>query len=338
MSASKLRREDIGIFSIDLIMTIILVVNLLWFAFDFLWMNSTIRYFLEANTPNFYSFYVPIHENFASYDIWFVLVFLVEFLVRWASAIINGVYHRWFYYPIIHFYDVLGLIPASYFRILRVLRLVSITYRLQRMGIINIKKWYVYKQAMFIKDIFLEEVTDRVIIRILTGVQMGVDKDADPDADGHLMYKAIHPHKQEIIDWIAKKVRTSVNEGYIPKREEIERQIEVMVGKVLADSGPIQALEKIPIVGKSVAHKLETSISEGIFEGIDKVMQQLADDENSDVEEMASKVFDTLINTEKGDDELNKIIKAIVVDMLEEIKRDTAVKEWQQKLKSNTAN
>lgn len=333
MTNNKLRREDIRVFSIDLIMTIILVINLLWFAFDFLWMNRSIKLFFEQNAQGFYSFYQPIHENFGSYDIWFVLVFLAEFLIRWAIAVARGTYHKWFYYPIIHFYDVLGLIPASYFRILRVLRLVSIMYRLQRMGIINVQKWYVYQQLMFLKDIFLEEVTDRVIIRMLTGIQMGVDKDANPDADGYLVYKAVYPHKQEIINWISNKVRTTVSDGYIPKRDEIEQQIKELVRKVLSESGPIQTLEKIPVVGKSIAQKLEINISEGIFEGIDKLMHQLADDENTNVEEMASKVFDAFVNKDKGDDELNRIIKAIVVDMLEEIKRDTAVKEWQLKMK-----
>lgn len=337
MSAIKLRGEDVRVFSIDLIMTIILVVNLLWFGFDFLWLNRALRFYIEANIPSFYSFYVPIHENFAEYDIWFVIVFLVEFLIRWAVSVAKGDFHRWFYYPIIHFYDVLGLIPAGYLRILRVLRLVSITYRLQRMGIINIKEWYVYKQVMFVRDIFVEEITDRVIIKLLTGIQKGVEKDADPTAEGHMVYKAVYPHKQEIVDWISTKVRTTVAEGYIPKREEIEKQIEQMVKKVLSESGPIQTLEKIPIVGKSVAHKLETSISEGIFEGIDKVMHQLADDQNANVEEMAAKVFDAFINKKEGDAELNRIIKSIVVEMLEGLKEDTAVKEWQKKVKYNKA-
>lgn len=333
MSATKLRREDVGVFLIDLIMTLILIINLLWFGFDFLWLNRSVRFFFETNLPAFYDFYTPIHLDFARYDLYFVIVFFTEFMIRWAVAVVNKVYHRWFYYPIIHFYDLLGLIPAGYFRILRVLRLFSIVYRLQRMGVINIKKWYVYRKVMFVKDIFVEEVSDRVIIRLLTGIQTGVTKETDGDPGNNLMYVAIYPHRQEILDWMAKKVRNTARQEYMPKREEIQQKIEEVVKNTLEGSGPIQTLEKIPLFGKSAAKKLENSISEGIFEGIDNLMHKLADEDNTQIEEMAGKAFDALINTKEGDAELNLIIKTIVVDALEEMKRKAAIKEWHQKIK-----
>jgi hypothetical protein len=80
-----------------------------------------------------------------------------------------------------------------------------------------------------------------------------------------------------------------------------------------------------------VAQKLENAISEGVFQGIDNVMQQLASKENVQIEEVAGKVFDALINKKEGDMELNRIIRTIVINVLEEVKKDTAVREWQQK-------
>ncbi len=331
MSAAKLRKEDIGIFLIDIIMTVILIVNLLWFAFDFSFLNKSVREFFHLNFSQFYNWYLPIHQDFGKYDLWFVMIFLSEFLIRWVISVVKGVYHRWFYYPLIHFYDVLGLIPAGGFRFLRVLRLFSILYRLQRMGIINIKKWYAYQQLMHVKDIVAEEISDTVIIRLLSGIQKGVEKEAEPGTQGHLVYNAVLPHRQEIIDWISNKVKNTATQEYMPKRDEIQRQIEEKVRLILEDSGPIQTIEKIPLIGKSIAQKLETSVSEGIFEGIDGIMQKLADDQNTQVAEMAAKAFDALINKQEGDPELNRIIKSIVVNMLEELKKQTAVKEWQQK-------
>lgn len=333
MSATKLKREDVGVFLIDLTMTLILVVNLLWFGFDFLWSNDSIRDFFYYNMRSFHDFYTPIHKDFAKYDLYFVIIFLVEFLIRWVVSVVNRVYHRWFYYPIIHFYDVLGIIPAGYFRILRVLRIFSIVYRLQRMGIINIKQWYVYKQIMFVKNIFVEEISDRVIIRILTGFQEGVTKETDDDGSNNLVYVAVHPHRQEIIDWIGNKIRNTAQREYMPKRDEVQAKIEKVVKDLLEGSGPIQTLEKIPIVGKSMANKLEHNLSEGIFEGIDNLMQKLADEQNTRIEEMAGKVFDALVNNKEGDPELNRIIKTIVVDALEEMKRKTGEKDWMKKLR-----
>ncbi|CAN5446467.1 hypothetical protein BH09BAC1_BH09BAC1_27430 [soil metagenome] len=336
MSAKKLRNEDIGVFLIDITMTLILIINLLWFAFDFLWLNRALRGYVELNIPGFYNFYAPVHEDFPQYDLYFVIVFLTEFLIRWTVSVGRGVYHRWFYYPIIHFYDVLGLIPVGGFRFLRILRLFSIVYRLQRMGIINVRKWYIYQQVMFVKDVFVEEISDRVIIRLLTGIQKGVEKESEPGTDSHMMYNAINPHRQEIINWITNKIHNTAASEYLPKREKIQQEIEEKVKALLEGSGPIQTLEKIPLVGKSIAKKMETSISEGIFEGIDNIMQKLADDNNTDIQEYAAKVFDALVNKKEGDAELNRIIKSIVSNLLEEMKKQTAVKEWQLKNKKTS--
>ncbi len=331
MSASKLRKDDVGVFIVDIVMTIILIVNLLWFAFDFAWMNKSVRDFFHVHIPSFYNFYRPVHFDFAKYDLIFVIIFLTEFLTRWVIAVVNNVYKRWFYYPLIHFYDALGLIPVGGFRFLRVLRLFSIIYRLQRMGIINIKQWFLYQELMRVKNIVLEEISDRVILRLLTGIQKGVEKEAEPGTESHLVYNAVYPHKQEIVDWISNKVHNTVATEYLPQREEIQQQIKDKVKSIMESSGPIQTLEKIPLIGKSAVSKLEKSISEGIFNAIDGLMQKLADEEKVHVEEYASKAFDALVNKKEGDPELNRIIKSIVVALLEEMKKQTAKKDWQQK-------
>ena len=52
-------------------------------------------------------------------------------------AIRKQTYPRWYFYPFLHWYDLLGCIPIGSFRMLRLLRLISLTIRLQKMGIID---------------------------------------------------------------------------------------------------------------------------------------------------------------------------------------------------------
>lgn len=60
----------------------------------------------------------------------FVSIFIAELLIRWMVTIHQKTYHKWFFYPVIHWFDVLGCIPVGSFRWLRLLRVFSILYRL----------------------------------------------------------------------------------------------------------------------------------------------------------------------------------------------------------------
>ena len=62
----------------------------------------------------------------------FLVIFIVEFLVRWYLAVRRQTYPRWFFFPIFNWYDMLSLIPVTALRPLRLLRVVSIYMRLRR--------------------------------------------------------------------------------------------------------------------------------------------------------------------------------------------------------------
>src|SRR5690606_42147929 len=46
----------------------------------------------------------------------FVSVYLTEFSIRWLVAIARRTHERWFYFPFVHWYDLLGCIPVGSFR------------------------------------------------------------------------------------------------------------------------------------------------------------------------------------------------------------------------------
>ena len=71
--------------------------------------------------------YAEVHENFALYDLAFIAVFLSEFCIRWVAAIIRQTYMRWYFFPFIHWYDLIGCIPLGGARIFRFLRIFSIS-------------------------------------------------------------------------------------------------------------------------------------------------------------------------------------------------------------------
>ncbi len=90
-------------------------------------------------------------------------------MIRWAVAIARGTYHRWFFYPFVHWYDLLGCIPVGSFRWLRILRVVSLMFRLQKMGVVDFRDTYIGRSVIKYYRILVEEVSDRVVINVLEG-------------------------------------------------------------------------------------------------------------------------------------------------------------------------
>ncbi|MEZ5021997.1 MAG: hypothetical protein R2728_01825 [Chitinophagales bacterium] len=86
--------------------------------------------------------------QFLYYDLVFVGIFVLELSVRWTIAIFRNTYAKWFFYPFIHWYDVLGCIPLSSFRALRLLRVFSMFYRLNRLGIIDMRSTYILSKQI----------------------------------------------------------------------------------------------------------------------------------------------------------------------------------------------
>jgi uncharacterized membrane protein YhdT len=64
-------------------------------------------------------------------EAWFILFLITELLVRWAIAIINK-HHLAGFFPFIHWYEILAIIP--HLRFLRLFRAGIIAYRLHELG------------------------------------------------------------------------------------------------------------------------------------------------------------------------------------------------------------
>ena len=126
---------------IDVIMMLLLIANLTLILFDWIFGVNFINQLFQNYLPSFYEFYNQhIHQNFEAIDLVFVLIFLSEFLFSWILAIIQKAYYKWFFYPILHWYDLAGCIPVGSFRFLRVLRVFSILIRLNNLKVIQLSK------------------------------------------------------------------------------------------------------------------------------------------------------------------------------------------------------
>jgi hypothetical protein len=313
---------------VDLAMLGLIIVNLLWLIFDTLFSSTSVQSFLALPFPEFTDFYrETIHANFIAYDLIFVSIFIAELLVRWSVAIYKKTYYKWFFYPFIHWYDVLGCIPVGSFRWLRLLRVFSILYRLHKYEIIDLSNSFPFLFAKKYMNILVEEVSDRVVVNVLNGVQDEV-KAGNPIAS-RVMKEVLVPQKEVIIEWLSGRVNEITETVYPPRREQLRGYIDTIVSESISQDAKVAALEKMPMVGRPIVDVIESTVSDIVFNVLDRLVRDVGhEDTDTLVKELADIILDQVIQPSQT---LNDAGVDVAVDVLEVIKDEVKVKKWKLK-------
>ncbi len=159
---------------LDLVMLGVLFINLAWLIFDSLYATDFIYGQLGTYFPALITAYDPIHHNFLFVDLVFIGIFFTEFCVRWAVAIIRKEHLRWYFFPFLHWYDLVGLIPTGATRLFRFLRIFSILHRLHKYKIIDLNQTAIFRFFAFYADVFVEELSDRIVVKVLSDAQKDI--------------------------------------------------------------------------------------------------------------------------------------------------------------------
>lgn len=326
MSQSDRTRATLGV-AVDLVMLALILANLALIIFDWMFLNASFQHVLQQYVPAFYVWYdTTIHAHFFYIDLAFVSVFLLEIGVRWGLAIWRQTYHRWFFYPFIHWYDVLGCIPISSFRFLRVLRVFAIVPKIQRTGLIDLKDTYVYQSYLKYRDILIEEITDRVTVKILDGIQDGV-RQGNPITE-RIVRDVIQPQQEALATAFAHRVQEAAATSYEPYRETFRAYVDDRVQEAVDQNQEIGIIGQIPGVGRPIRSLLQGAISDITFHVVDDVLHDVAAMDNDQlIAEITERSSDALVRG-KYDERLNAILQEIVVDSLELIKEHVQIQQW----------
>lgn len=313
---------------IDFLMLGLVFINLAWLLFDTLFTSQLVRTGLEWISPAFVEFYaVQVHANFVVYDLVFVAIFLTEFVLRWIFAIRYNTYHRWFFYPFVHWYDLLGCIPVGSFRWLRLLRIISIVYRLQKYQIIDISNVYLVRFFVKYIDVLIEELSDRIVINVLSGIQDEVAV-GTPVVE-KIVQQVLLPNKPLLVDWITSRINDLSDSVYQPRREEIRRYVDDVIANSIAKDQKVAALERLPIIGDAVTEIIESTVSDIVFNVIDRIAADIGNEETDVlVHELTDMIIARLV---QPNETLNIASKDILIDVLEVVKDEVRVQRWKLK-------
>lgn len=332
----KINRENLKTshqliwFIIDFLMLGLLIINLAFIIFDSIYNFTGVQNLLAENAPVIKELYHPIHENFLFYDLIFVSIFLTEFVVRWGYAIKAKVYDRWYFYPFIHWYDIIGCIPVGSFRFLRILRVISIIYRLHQYKVIDVTQTRAFQFFNFYYEAFMEELSDRIVIKVLTGAQDEIRR-GSPLFE-RIQNDILYPRREMLSDWVSQRVAEAAREGYIPNRGALRSYLETRVDNALKQNLELSRLKYLPVVGPTIQETLEEAVGDIVANVIHQILEDLASASNHAFIEDIVNVFLPSPESEDGSDEHNEALINLIVEILDAVKSQVRVKHWRSEL------
>lgn len=334
IDVEKLRNSDAShLFWMDLTILIIIIINLFYLLFGYLFQFHFFTQAIHTILPSFYSWYAKyIYPNVLKYDIIFVAIYVCELLFRWARSIYRGKYAKWWFYPFVHWYDVIMCIPINQaFSIFSFLRLFGLVFRLQRLGAFDVTKTFVFKKTKFVSDIMVEEVSDAVIVKMLTMAQEEVQK-GSPVFD-KIVTNVIKPKEDIIVKYLTNRVGEAMNIAYTEYRGELKQYTYKIVGESINENKELKTLNYIPGLGNFIKETLDRAVADITFNTIDKLMKDIIDPENTrGIKEVTHALIETFMDHDhKEGEQIHKTVVAMVNESLEEVKQVVNQKEWKIK-------
>ncbi len=310
---------------LDIVVLVLISINLLWLLVDAILLNTGVGVLLGRHFPELITHYRQNwHETLLVADSVFTLLLISELLLRWGVAIRRKTYHRWFFYPFVHWYDVLGCIPLPPFRALRLLRLISIGYRLQKLGVVDFSQSSLFAVPYRYYRMVIEELSDRIVINVLEGVQREVR--GGSYVSHRLADEVLRPHRDSIVPWLAGLLSETGAYAHGRHREQLRRYLAESVRHAIAVNPDLQKLRKrLLFAGPTVEDELQRIVSGLLAQMVDDLLGDISQPDNMALQDVAGGLFDSLTRPRESSDD---ILRQIVLDAIELIKTQVGVQQW----------
>lgn len=322
--------QQLRLVAVDVIMLWLVVINLGLILFDFTYEVRIAREFFARIWPAGQAWYQhTVHENFFFIDLCFVAVFLLEFFVQWILAAVRKTYEKWFWYPIFHFYDLLGCIPIGSMRFLRVLRVISLLIRLDRMGVIKARETGLFRSWLRFRGILVEEVSDRVVIKMLEGIKDEFDHGGPIAA--RIVREVVEPRQVVLVDWMAERLGAASMQFLLQYREDMKEVVHRKIETAVREETNLQLMGSFPMLGRPVVRQLERTVGDIVYKVLEDLIDDLSHPETS--RRLIGELTDSGIQSLKtqGDGRISRLVRDMAEDCINIVIERVAVKEWRQK-------
>jgi len=293
--------------------------------------NIGIWFFQSIHLMDVLNFYRShLHPWVISTEAWFIVFLIVELLIRWGIAIVQRHHQRWFFFPFIHWYEVLAIIP--YLRFLRLFRAGIIAYRLHEMGYKIVPKSLQLK-GQFYYNVVMEELSDRIVINVLDGIKNELETSSSHKV---IIHDLVEHHRVLFATALADILQDTLSTELQAQRHLIAKNVGNIVNQAIEDTPELtQLLRLIPLVGSRIEQQIQSigqRLGENITQGlIDPFTPNVAENENDPKDEqniyhyIANKISTLEI---EDNPHLEKLVESAVFESLAAIRKQVAVKQW----------
>ena len=256
-------------------------------------------------------------DNFGLLDLPFSLIFLVDFLARTWYISRRRIGVSWTDAMLWNWYDIFLFIP-----IFRWLRVIPVTIRLDRAGLISLRKIKIQASQGFVAGI-AKDITEVVIVQIINESQELI-------LQGEIGKFLSQHNTREYIDLndinetaeITKLITKLTVDRAIPQiRPDLEALLIHSIDKIMHQSPAYQVVEQLP-GGEMLQNNLSRQLAQQIYQSLYDILQGLVEEDpvfNEIVEQLVAN-FSQVMSSEIQAQESLKEIESLLVAMLEEIK------------------
>jgi hypothetical protein len=321
-SALKKHKAETPLLVVDLFVLFLISLNLLVLLVDSIVMNTGVGVLLAKHYPADYLAYKnDWHKDLPLYDTLFTVFLLTELGLRWSFSVYKKTYHRWFFYPFIHWYDVLASLPGLQF--LRLLRLITVSYRMHQLGILDLGQT-VIKTTQKYYAIIIEEVSDRIVLNVLDGVQKELR--ANNPVATQLRENVLIPHKEVITHWLANRISALTDISYQKHEKELEVYLHKITSDAIRTNPEWRSIKKrLPFVGAMIESELNSIVGSLVNRIAATVLHDLSQPDNAALHDLADAAFETFT---LSDAHMDKAMEQIAIEAIEIIKAQVAIQQW----------
>jgi hypothetical protein len=258
-------------------------------------------------------------DHFWRIDLPFLSLFLLEFCVRWGRSVRRREHARWYFFPIFNWYDLIGLVPYTQFRIFRLLRVASIYMRLHRSELSRVGKGVLARAVAYVSSIIAEEISDAVALRILRETQ------------------------DEIREGTARRI---VNQTLGERRDQIEATVVTQIREIVRDEATQERIRTLLRVNLEAAAEKSTALGSVPLPAavmrpivratgeviLNTTLQSLVATLDSDKGERAARevvggILDQVLSG-PWRAEIDELSSSITLDVIEQMKQAVTVRKW----------
>jgi hypothetical protein len=317
----------------DIFMMILIIINLFCLSanailmsdfggwlFDFIHLPELLQFYRNSLRP-----WVIITES------WFTSFLVIELLARWVIAVLGQHHKRWFFFPFIHWYEILSIIPQL--RFLRLLRAGAIGYNLHQHDYKVIPDAW-YRRAKFYYHMVLEELTSRIVLTVLDGIKRELSTST---THKKLIEDLVAHHRDMFAAALADILQESLGKELQAQKIMIAENVGDIVNRAIEDTPELtQLLRLIPIVGgrieqqiQSIGQRLGENITLGLIEPF---AYGHKNEKNLAYLEISNKISQIQF---ENNTYVEKLVESAVFESLEAIRKQVKVKQWQQILEQH---